>query len=531
MKKKILLIMSLFAALLLVAACGNGEAGTDALRTDAGTIDIDPTIPRWQQVEREERVTLTWFVNEGWWNTSWGEDFVTRTIQEMLNIEVEFIAGGEEELNLLFAGGDIPDIMTLTGGATSQAAMNAPRWAYSLNELAQKYDPYFLNVASADSLNWFELEDGNTYAYPNFSNSWEDFDNDTIPASTAFLIRRDVYEAIGDVDMTTPEGFLAGLEVISEQFPELTPLGGVANFGETLQNLLGVPLLDGEGNFNNRNLDEDYLTWMRTLRTAHDRGFISDDSFVNDGAIWDENVEFGNYATIVADNLTGMSNVLQRRFEGHPGGEYIAIDALRSTVGNAPTLQQAGLSGWLLNFISQGPNADVAIELFTFLLSDFGQTLTFYGLEGETFEWTEDGMVSVMPHVKELQDTDREAFNEQYRFGEFFLFGHDRWNALNATAWPDAVLQPMEWGRGQLRPQFIIENINPEWGTNEARSLDAINTEWERIRIELVRASSDADFDALIAEYEAFLRNNNWDSIQEIRNAGIERNRGRLDRY
>jgi putative aldouronate transport system substrate-binding protein len=136
-----------------------------------------------------------------------------------------------------------------------------------------------------------------------------------------------------------------------------------------------------------------------------------------------------------------------------------------------------------------------------------------------------------MDHIVELRDTDRGTFNDTYRFGEFFLFGHDRWNALNADAWAEAVRQPMEWGRGQLRPQFIIENINPDWGTNEARSLDAINTEWDRVRIELVRSSDDAAFDAILESYENFLNSNNWERILEIRNAGIERNRNRLDRY
>lgn len=526
--------MSFLALTLFAVACGDSsDTGTaDTGSTEpAVTSDFDPTIPRWQQVNREELVTLTWFVNEGWWNTSWGDDFVTRTIQDMLNIEVEFIAGGDEELNLLFAAGDIPDIMTLSGGMTTQEAQNANRWAYSLEDLAHRYDPYFFTVASMDTLNWLRLPDGGAYGYANYSNSWYDFDNDTIPASTAFLIRRDVYEAIDGLNFETPESFLAALDAIAAQFPELTPLGGVGNFGGDLQNLLGVPLLDGEGNFHDRNLDEDYLTWLRTMSEAHNRGHINDDSFVADGAIWDENIEFGNYATVVAGNLTGMSNTLQRRLEAFPGAEYIAVNGPRSTVGNVPTLSQAGLSGWLINHISQGPNADVAIELFTFLLSDFGQALTFYGLEGETFEWNADGSITVMDHIVELRDTDRGTFNDTYRFGEFFLFGHDRWNALNADAWAEAVRQPMEWGRGQLRPQFIIENINPDWGTNEARSLDAINTEWDRVRIELVRSSDDAAFDAILESYENFLNSNNWERILEIRNAGIERNRNRLDRY
>ena len=526
MKKKLLFITTLVAVMLFAVACTNADDNSNG-GGDSGASEFDPNIPGWQQTERTERVTLTWFVQADWWDTSWGDDFITRTISELLNIDVEFITGEEEALNLLFAGGDLPDIMTIFD-SNSQAAQNAPTWALPLNELAETYDPYFFNVASEDTLAWFELEDGNTYAYANYSNTFYDYENDTIPSTTAFLVRRDVYEAIGEMPMGTPEEFLAALDAISEQFPDLITLGGMDNLNYTLQNYLGVPILDEAGNFNNRNLDEDYLTWLRTFSEAHNRGHISDDSFANDWSIWEENLRFGNYAAMLLTGLPGMSGNLQHFMTENPGSEYIAIDGPASTVGNAPTLLQAGISGWMLNHISQDANAEVAIQLFTFLMSDQGQLLTFFGEEGETFEFNDDGTVAVADYIQDMRENDNEEFRRQYRFGEFMFFGHDRWNALNENTWLEAVRQPMEWGRGRLVPQFILENSDPDSGTQEARSLEAITTEWDRIQIELIRSSTSADFDALIAEYEAFLEANNWDAIIEVRNENIERNRERL---
>jgi putative aldouronate transport system substrate-binding protein len=533
MKKKFLLLTSLMVALLFIVACG-GEVDTPPpTELEQLTSELDPDVPGWMQTDRTERVTLRWFVQADWWDTRWGDDIITRTIEEWLNIDVEFVTGDEETLNLLFASGDLPDIMTIFD-ANSQAVQGAATWALPLNELATTYDPYFFNVASPDTLGWFRLDDGNTYGYANYSNTFYDYENNTIPASDAFLIREDVYEAIGEMPMETPEEFLAALDAIADQFPDLMPLGGVGGadsgagtFGTDFQNYIGVPIEDADGNFYNRNLDEDYLTWIRTFSEAHSRGHILDDSFVADANIFEEHVRMGNYATIFTGNSIHLSGNLQN-FLAETGVQYIAIDGPASTVGRDRMLSQAGISGWMINHISKDANAEAAIQLFTFLLSDLGQMLTFYGIEGETFEWNDDGTVTLDPAIEEMRANDNDQFRTEYRFGEFMFFGHDRFNAFNPTQWVEAIRQPMEWGYGMLVPQFVIENTDPEPGSLEARSFEAINTEWNRIRIEMVRSSSDAEIDALLAQYEAFLENNNWDRIVEVKNANMDRNRERL---
>jgi len=80
-------------------------------------------------------------------------------------------------------------------------------------------------VAKEDTLNWFKMEDGTTYGYPGYSNSQEDYDSGNLNASTAFVIRKDIYEALGQPSMSTPEEFLEVLMQIKEQFPDVIPFG------------------------------------------------------------------------------------------------------------------------------------------------------------------------------------------------------------------------------------------------------------------------------------------------------------------
>ena len=79
-------------------------------------------------------------------------------MEEDLNIKVKFIKGDDTNLNTMFSSNDMADIVTIFD-SNSQVAQKADSWAYSLDELADKYDPYWQTVAAKDTLNWFQLDD------------------------------------------------------------------------------------------------------------------------------------------------------------------------------------------------------------------------------------------------------------------------------------------------------------------------------------------------------------------------------------
>lgn len=162
---------------------------------------------------KKETTDLTWYVNADWWNTDFGKDLVTKKIKEDLNINIKFITGDDTKLNTIFAGGEMPDLLTIFD-SNSPVVQKAATWALPLNDLADKYDPYFNKVAEKDTMNWFQLADGKTYGYPNYSNTQNDYDSGNIPAKTAFVIRKDVYETIGKPSFGTPEEFKSVMQQI-----------------------------------------------------------------------------------------------------------------------------------------------------------------------------------------------------------------------------------------------------------------------------------------------------------------------------
>ncbi|WP_206093360.1 sugar ABC transporter substrate-binding protein [Paenibacillus yonginensis] len=536
-KKGLSLGAILLAVMLTITACGSGGGGgskSASLPDLDGRYTPDPSTPAWKLDTKKETTDLTWYVNADWWNTDFGKDTVTKKIKEDLNINIKFITGDDTKLNTFFAGGDMPDIITVFD-SNSAVAQKASTWALPLNDLAEKYDPYFNQVAAKDTMNWFQQKDGKTYGYPDYSNTQADYDSGDIPAKTAFIIRQDVYEAIGKPSMKTPEEFVSAMEKIKSQFPSLIPFGfnsigtGTGSLGDVLQDYLGVPLEDKDGKFYNRNLDEDYLTWLKTLNTVYRNGDISDDSFADDGTAFEEKVKSGKYATILLDGVPQQGGNLQTFMTNNPEDKYIAVDGPQSTVGNQPTLNQSGITGWMINYITKkAKDPAKAIQVFTYLLSDEGQALVNFGIEGETYKKNSDGTVEFLPAVKELQLTNSDKFKKDYRMGEFIFFGHDRYKALNKDSSPEAIKQLQEWGNGKLKPHFILENINPDQGTPEARSLSAIDTTWNTTLVSLIRAKTDDDFNKTLDAYKKFLDENNWSKIVEIRSEKMQANRDKL---
>ncbi|TLQ48946.1 sugar ABC transporter substrate-binding protein [Ruoffia tabacinasalis] len=529
--KSILLAGSAF----LLAACGNNSSEEIVANSAEDRYELDATTPAWQLDTKEEVTELTWYVNADWWNDSWGEDIVTKKMEEDLNIKVNFIKGDDTNLNTMFSGEDVADIVTVFD-SNSQVAKQASTWAYSLDELAEKYDPYWNEVAAEDTLNWFQLEDGNTYGYPNYSNTAADYESGMIPANTNFLIRKDVYEAMGEPDFGTPEEFIASMEQMSEEYPDLIPLGfndlgeGTGSLGDVFQDFLGVDLVNEDGSFKNRNLDEEYLGWLRTLRQVHSDGNISDDSFSDDGTAFDEKVKSGQYGTLMISGIAQLSGALQTWLAANPGAEYIAIDGPQHSEGNDPKLNQSGITGWMINYISKTTEDPAKVmQVFTYLQSEYGGILTSFGVEGETFEYDEEGKIVLLPEIQEIKDNDSERYKTEYRLGEFIFFGHDKYQALGSDSMQTpALIQPREWGEGLLYPHFVLENIDAEPGTQEARNLSAINTNWNTTLVSLIRSSSDDEFDSILANYEAFLDENGWDGIVDIRNEKMNLNREKL---
>ena len=225
-----------------------GCAGTD----DGLTTGADESKAR--EADTKEPVTLDWYVNYSWFATPWGENLVSKTITEETGVNIHFITpmgDGTEKLNTLIASDTLPDLITIGWWEPQVDEIVTGDMVYALNELADAYDPQFWDVTNPLTVTWYTQEDGNIYAYPNSSITPQDVEeNIGLSSNETFLVRKDIYEAIGSPDMTTPEGFEAAVKAAEEYCPTVD--------GEPLIPI-GAHVFDNEGN---PSFDKYLMNWL-----------------------------------------------------------------------------------------------------------------------------------------------------------------------------------------------------------------------------------------------------------------------------
>lgn len=170
------------------------------IRQDTADVMEEGTLEGWR-LHADEPITLDWYINYSWFSTPWGGNLVSDTITEETGVDVNFMvpSGNEaEKMNALIAADSLPDIITLGWWEPAVNELIEKDMVYALNELGSEYDMYFYEVTDPDVVEWFTRDDGNIYCYPNSSFTPKDLEeNENISANQNFLVRKDIYEAIG----------------------------------------------------------------------------------------------------------------------------------------------------------------------------------------------------------------------------------------------------------------------------------------------------------------------------------------------
>jgi len=484
------------------------QTGSDTGSEDENNVDDGEVVPGWQ-VNADDKVDLTWYLHFSWFTTPWGENLISQTITEETGVNIEFVvpAGNEaEKLNSLIASDSLPDLITLGWWEGQVGQMIEDDMVYALDELAKEYDPYWFQVADSGRVGWFTQEDGHIYGYPNSSFSPADYEKyDNIPSNQTFLVRKDMYEAIGSPDMTTPEGFKAAVRAAVEKFPEingqpLIPIGahefgvtGNSSFDEYLCNFLAIPY-EKDGKFYDRFTDPELIRWLKTFRELGEEGYLEDDIFIDKRAQMEEKIAQGRYFCMLYQR-TDFMDQQKMLYENDPDSIYIAIDGPKNSNGDPHTLPGTGINGWTLTFISKNcERPDRAIQLCSYLMSEHGQLMTWLGVEGETWDYV-DGKPTMKQEVRDILKSDRAEYDRLYGSDSAYWMFQDNAMALQWTEPAGPPLQQME----EWTYKYVITtsqyDVTLPAGSDEAEIQSKVDNEWGRILPKLLLAKSEAEFD------------------------------------
>ena len=504
-RRKFLIILAAVVGLCFsVASCGK-EGQQDM---------ADENLPGWQRYANEA-VTLDWYVNYSWFVTKWGGNAVSDKITEETGVTVNFVTplGNEEEkLNSLISLNALPDVITLGWWEPQITEMIDQGMVYALNELADEYDRYFYEVADETVLNWYRSEDGNVYQYPCSSFTPKDLETyDNISSNQTFLVRKDIYEAIGSPDMTTTEGFYAAVKKAKEMFPvvegkELIPIGahvfdetGCVSFDQMLMNFLAIPY-EKNGTFYDRYTDEEYLRWMKMFRQLGEEGYLLNDIFVDQRTQMSEKLAEGRYFCMLYQH-TDMADQQKLLYAKDPDCIYMAVDGPRNINGADYTLPVTGINGLTVTLISKNcEHPERAIAFLDYLMSEQGQLRTFVGVEGVTYDIV-DGEVVMKEEVKELLSTDRKNYDDLYGANNAYWMLQNnamqmKW--VTKTEPPIAQLEEWTYPYVQYLGQYEITFSSDSY-------IGSINTKIERLWSKTVKklllAKSEEEFDRIMQEF------------------------------
>ncbi|MCA1029516.1 extracellular solute-binding protein [Bacillus timonensis] len=545
--KSILMLTFVSMVFALVVGCSskpkNETASSDKEGDKGKKTELSADEPGWQ-IDNSP-ITFDWYVNFSWFASKWGEDAVSKYVTDKTGVSINFIspAGNEaEKMNTMIASGSLPDFITIGWWEDAVKKMIEGELVLPLNELAENYDPYFFKVADGAKLEWYKQEDGNVYGYPNASSSPKDFDKykELKPSNQTFLVRKDMYEAIGSPDMRTPEGFLNALKAAKEKFPEvhgapLIPLGlneftdvGNASLEGYLQNFLAIPM-EKDGNLYDRSTDEEYLKWLKTLREANDMGLLAKDIFIDKRPQMEEKISQGRYFAMLYQR-SDLAAQQQALYANDPNSIYIAVDGPANSNLDAPTLAGDSISGWTVTLISKDvKDKERAIRFLSYLISEEGQKDLYLGKEGLTYEVV-DGKPQFKPEVLDLLNKDRAAFDQQ--FGAAYKY----WMLMDTNMnlqWVPPTAEPFkqmeDWTKGKTMSFAAFDGINPTGTSAEGVAANKIAQEWGKTLPKLLLAKSEKEFDKI---YDAFLEKREkygYDKVKVYQEKVFKTNKEKLD--
>lgn len=527
----------MFGSMLGCAATNEGTV------TDTQQPQEEETTIGWKKYASEQNpVTLSWYINYSWFTTDWGKNMVSKQITKDTGVDIDFVtpAGNQEEMiNALIAADALPDIVTLGWWEPQINDMIKNKMVYALNDLADEYDPYFYEVTDPTIVNWYSDENGDIYGYPNSSYTPEAVESHSnIGSNQTFLVRKDIYEAIGSPDMTTQEGFEAAVKKAVEMFPEvdgkpLIPIGshafeenGCNSFDSFLMNFLAVPY-EKDGKLYDRHTDPEYISWLKFFRKLGEEGYLSSDIFVDQRTQMNEKVADGRYFCMLYQR-TDIADQESALYEKNPDSIYIAVDGPKNSRGDDYVLPTNAITGWTLTLISKNcKHPDRAIAFLDYMMSEEGQKMISLGVEGEMYDMV-DGKPVLKDEVKQMLTTDRKKYDEVYGADDTYWMLQ---NNIMQLDWLPEKQYPLNQLEEWTYPytHYVGEyDVTKQDDSEVSRINSQIDKLWGKTLPRLLLAKSDEEFDQLFDKFVEERESLGYQKVRQAQQKIMEENKQRL---
>lgn len=368
---------------------------------------------------------------------------VFQKAEEFTGVHIEFLEQSAEtnaeKFNLMLVSGDYPDLvngMDFTGG--NDLAVESD-FAINIADDIAEYAPNYQALINSDPsiIKNITTDEGNVVAFYTFNSEKQG-------TTEGAWIRGDWLEDLGLENPKTYEQWENVLTAFKTEkgaeeplmMPsDMVPSGNflASGFGITaaFQSMMGAayPYYVEDGEVKYGPLEEGYREYVELIRDWTDKGLISK-TFIQDNAnpmgdVYSTNVATGR--TGIFFNGVGMIGMFQSNLtDANPNGQLIACyDARKNeddVLHNANEDSILGKMGITITTACENP--ELAMEWCDFWYTQDGVLLANYGIEGESFEFDENGI----PYITELVTNNPDGLS---LMDTQFMYSTDSVNRIN----------------------------------------------------------------------------------------------------
>lgn len=516
MKKK--LISALLVTCMLVSLTACGKKGNEVSENTSG------------EPKEDEVITLTaFFKKELPWDTAVAEEITKRT-----GVKLEYISvAGDpnEKLNVMLASDSIPDIVTIDRGAAANAQYIKNKKVIPLDDLILSHGGDVDKQLGSTKVKIKDPNDGKLYGIP----SW--FQDDITPSPVfGFSIRMNYVKELGYYDTYVDKGYFTQTEFFNllkdwkAKYPEINGKKSIAmafnseNEGDytwPFRGMYGITSsYDKDGVLYNQLRNPKSKEMYLFMNQLYREELIDKDWPLTKQALYDEKISNGYVLSSPAAYWNIKNHQLKTDKDGNVNIDNQMFPFLVAADGLKPedtTYGPSSVLGWANTYISStNKYPEKTMEFINFLISEEGQILTQWGIEG--VHWKEEnGKRVVLEEVaKELESGNTTPYFEKTGIRQYeILFksgisangqNYDLQTAYNddMNKVDEVTLFAREYLGKTAYDTTKYDSLDPDSGTPEAlintKITDLQKTAMPKIIMAPTAEEAEAVFDKLIAD-------------------------------
>lgn len=356
----------------------------------------------------DEEITLKFFAGQApATNDNWNDVLIFNEYEDRSNINIEWEMvphqSVAEKRNLALSSGDLPDAFHSTGMPPVDILRYGQQGTFvELNDLIDEYAPNFKKILEDNPLieQSVTMADGKIYSFPLIS--------DPSFASHRIQARPFILEPLlEELDMDMPETTEEFYEFLSQVKDETdtVPFGGpyISTLVNYLRGSFGLANRGGSNNFIDENLEtgdvrffpiaDEYKEMLEYLHKLYDEELIAQNIFSIDHQQFIANLGEQDYGSVVWFSPEAVASE-------EAGKDYIGMPVLEGPHGK--TLTQVGspvMNPGAFVITDNNEHVEATVRWIDYFYGEEGLELFFLGVEGETYEISEDGEKQFMDHI------------------------------------------------------------------------------------------------------------------------------------